>query len=111
MYGNSRHPDEAPDGCIRDISNGPPGCSCYSCRGRDAFFGLKDPDENEYEDREVSLAEVEEALGMLSSEKPEPGQVCPECETGFLVVKMGKYGAFLGCKNFPKCTTSFSIRK
>lgn len=28
---------------------------------------------------------------------------CPDCKTGFLVVKKGKRNEFLGCTNFPKC--------
>ncbi|MEP1930328.1 MAG: UvrD-helicase domain-containing protein [Nisaea sp.] len=28
---------------------------------------------------------------------------CPECQDGWLVKRSGRYGAFLGCVNFPKC--------
>ncbi|MDR1694296.1 MAG: type I DNA topoisomerase [Lactobacillaceae bacterium] len=28
---------------------------------------------------------------------------CPDCETGKLSVKLGKYGAFIGCSNYPEC--------
>lgn len=31
-------------------------------------------------------------------------EVCPECENGFLVGKKGRYGPFLGCSQFPRCS-------
>lgn len=35
--------------------------------------------------------------------KPEPtGEKCPECESD-LVERMGRYGKFVGCSNYPKC--------
>ncbi len=30
-------------------------------------------------------------------------RVCPECHKGKLNIKLGKYGAFLGCSNYPDC--------
>ena len=29
--------------------------------------------------------------------------ICPECGKGKLSLKMGKYGAFIGCSNYPEC--------
>ena len=28
---------------------------------------------------------------------------CPQCETGRLSLKLGRYGAFIGCSNYPEC--------
>ena len=30
-------------------------------------------------------------------------RVCPECKTGRLSLKVGRFGAFIGCSNYPKC--------
>ena len=30
-------------------------------------------------------------------------RICPECHKGRLSVKLGKFGAFLGCSNYPEC--------
>lgn len=30
-------------------------------------------------------------------------RVCPECGSGRLSVKLGKFGAFIGCSNYPEC--------
>lgn len=30
-------------------------------------------------------------------------RICPECGKGKLSVKLGKFGAFLGCSNYPEC--------
>lgn len=30
-------------------------------------------------------------------------RLCPECHQGHLSVKLGKFGAFLGCSNYPEC--------
>ncbi|WP_299478088.1 UvrD-helicase domain-containing protein [uncultured Roseibium sp.] len=36
---------------------------------------------------------------------------CPECKDGWLVERSGRYGAFLGCVNFPKCSGKKKIGK
>jgi len=33
----------------------------------------------------------------------ETGEVCPECKTGKLIERDGKYGRFVACTNYPKC--------
>ena len=30
-------------------------------------------------------------------------RACPSCESGKLSLKLGKYGAFIGCSNYPEC--------
>jgi len=30
-------------------------------------------------------------------------RICPSCGTGRLSLKLGKYGAFIGCSNYPEC--------
>ncbi len=30
-------------------------------------------------------------------------RICPKCGTGDLSLKLGKYGAFVGCSNYPEC--------
>lgn len=30
-------------------------------------------------------------------------EACPACGTGFLVLRRGPYGAFMGCSNYPRC--------
>lgn len=34
---------------------------------------------------------------------------CPTCETGRLMMKRGKFGAFIACDQYPKCTTTFKL--
>ncbi|TIN50124.1 MAG: DNA topoisomerase I, partial [Mesorhizobium sp.] len=31
-------------------------------------------------------------------------RVCPKCGTGNLSLKLGKFGAFVGCSNYPECS-------
>ena len=33
----------------------------------------------------------------------EESRVCPDCENGRLALHIGKFGAFIGCSNYPKC--------
>ena len=45
---------------------------------------------------------------IVKEEKPQVEELqivkkCPDCETGQLVKKRGKYGYFLGCTNYPEC--------
>jgi DNA topoisomerase-1 len=34
---------------------------------------------------------------------PEKPRACPECQDGELSLKLGKFGAFVGCSNYPEC--------
>ncbi|BFD46505.1 MAG: type I DNA topoisomerase [Rickettsia endosymbiont of Sergentomyia squamirostris] len=50
---------------------------------------------------------VEQALDYhLFGEKSESNKsrICPSCSTGQLDLKLGKFGAFLACSNYPECT-------
>jgi DNA topoisomerase-1 len=38
----------------------------------------------------------------VTKENPDPRK-CPACETGRLSLKVGKFGAFIGCSNYPDC--------
>ncbi len=38
----------------------------------------------------------------ITNETPDPRK-CPSCETGRLSLKLGKFGAFIGCSNYPEC--------
>jgi DNA topoisomerase-1 len=60
--------------------------------------------------KELRVAEVLEALNELLGphifpEKADGSnpRVCPTCGSGQLSLKLGKYGAFIGCSNYPEC--------
>ena len=36
-------------------------------------------------------------------------RICPECHTGRLSLKVGRFGAFIGCSNYPKCNYTKQI--
>lgn len=36
--------------------------------------------------------------------------LCPNCESGFMVKRTGKFGDFLGCTNFPKCERTIDLK-
>ena len=40
----------------------------------------------------------------------EESRICPECQKGTLSLKVGRFGAFIGCSNYPECkyTRQFS---
>jgi DNA topoisomerase-1 len=42
--------------------------------------------------------------GEVSSNEPEivPDRKCPTCESN-LIYKIGRYGKFIGCSNYPEC--------
>ncbi|GJD35749.1 type I DNA topoisomerase [Methylobacterium aerolatum] len=63
------------------------------------------------ETKELRVAEVLEALnGLLGPHIfPDRGdgkdpRGCPNCSEGQLSLKLGKFGAFIGCSNYPECT-------
>lgn len=60
--------------------------------------------------KELRVAEVLEALnGLLGPHIfPDRGdgsdpRACPTCGSGQLSLKLGKFGAFIGCSNYPEC--------
>ena len=38
-----------------------------------------------------------------NKENSEPSRKCPTCSDGKLGLELGKYGAFIGCSNYPEC--------
>ncbi len=34
---------------------------------------------------------------------------CPTCGTGTLSLKLGKFGAFIGCSNYPECRHTMQL--
>lgn len=65
--------------------------------------------ENNINDRKykrVHVQKVKENI-CVKNQKVKSG-VCPKCN-GMLVERKGKYGKFLGCSNYPKCT--FTVNK
>ncbi|MGE3771269.1 MAG: type I DNA topoisomerase, partial [Bdellovibrionales bacterium] len=51
---------------------------------------------------------VSEVLDVLDAELgphffPDGNRTCPACKTGRLGLKLGKFGAFIGCSNYPEC--------
>ena len=58
----------------------------------------------------LSMTEITDAidseLGSHFFPKTEDGsdpRKCPDCETGRLGIKIGKFGGFIGCSNYPTC--------
>jgi DNA topoisomerase-1 len=59
---------------------------------------------------DLRIAEVLDALNDLLGPHifPDPGagtdpRACPSCAAGRLSLKVGKFGAFIGCSNYPDC--------
>ncbi len=60
--------------------------------------------------KDLRVSEVLEALNELLGPHifPDKGdgsdpRKCPSCESGRLSLKVGKFGAFIGCSNYPEC--------
>ena len=52
------------------------------------------------------LDALNESLGPLIFPKKEDGsdpRACPSCDDGRMSLKTGRYGAFIGCSNYPDC--------
>ncbi len=59
---------------------------------------------------ELRITEVLDALNDMLGPHIFPGteaggdpRACPSCATGRLSLKIGKFGAFIGCSNYPEC--------
>ena len=70
--------------------------------GKTAWASVVDDFYKPFRDR---LAVADEKLPKmnLNAEPDFVGRVCPTCEEGQLVYRLGRYGKFIGCQNFPKC--------
>ena len=62
------------------------------------------------ETRELRVAQVLDALNDLLGPHIFPAKAdggdpraCPACDSGRLSLKLGKFGAFIGCSNYPEC--------
>jgi DNA topoisomerase-1 len=62
--------------------------------------------------KEVTFSQVidvlDESLGPhffppKDGEDADAARACPSCETGRLNIKVGRFGAFIGCSNYPTC--------
>ena len=60
--------------------------------------------------QDLRIGEVLEALNNLlaphifpAGADGAPVRTCPTCKTGTLSLKLGKFGAFIGCSNYPEC--------
>ena len=52
------------------------------------------------------INKIDEVLAYHRCPPREDGsdpRLCPECHKGHLSIKLGKFGAFLGCSNYPEC--------
>jgi len=63
------------------------------------------------ETHDLRVAQVLDALNdmlapLLFPPRADGGgpRQCPQCGTGQLSLKLGRYGAFVGCSNYPECT-------
>tara|TARA_A100001037_G_scaffold302521_1_gene334344 strand:+ start:8742 stop:11351 length:2610 start_codon:yes stop_codon:yes gene_type:complete len=69
-----------------------------------AFSGAVD-DTKDLRVREV-LDALNETLGAHFFHSDDPAvdpRACPTCDDGQLSLKLGKFGAFIGCSNYPEC--------
>ena len=62
------------------------------------------------ETKDLRISEVIDVLDALLNEHNFPPKAdgsdpraCPQCGTGRLGLKVGKFGAFIGCSNYPDC--------
>jgi DNA topoisomerase I len=61
--------------------------------------------------KEIRITQVLDALNDLlephifpAREDGGPVRQCPQCGNGQLSLKVGRFGAFIGCSNYPECT-------
>lgn len=62
------------------------------------------------ESKKLTITEVLDKVDTLLEpyifgvgEAAAKARVCPQCNTGRLALKTGKFGSFLGCSNYPEC--------
>lgn len=60
--------------------------------------------------KEIKISDVINKLNeslksvlFMADENGQTSRVCPECKTGELSLKIGRYGSFIGCSRYPDC--------
>jgi DNA topoisomerase-1 len=68
------------------------------------------------ETKDLRVTEVLDALNDLLADHIFPPKLdgsdprsCPTCGTGTLSLKLGKFGAFIGCSNYPECRHTMQL--
>src|SRR5690606_12761672 len=76
----------------------------------------KDFNGNIDEIKDLRVSEVLDALNDLLASRIFPPKedgsdprLCPTCGTGKLSLKLGKFGAFIGCSNYPECKHTMQL--
>lgn len=76
----------------------------------------KDFNGNIDEIKDLRVSEVLDALNDLLASRIFPEKedgsdprLCPTCGTGKLSLKLGKFGAFIGCSNYPECKHTMQL--
>jgi DNA topoisomerase-1 len=76
----------------------------------------KDFTGNVEEIKDLRVSEVLDALNDLLASRIFPPKEdgsdprrCPTCGTGTLSLKLGKFGAFIGCSNYPECKHTMQL--
>ncbi len=66
--------------------------------------------------KDLRVSEVLDALNDLLADHVFPAKAdgsdprrCPTCGTGTLSLKLGKFGAFIGCSNYPECRHTMQL--
>ena len=66
--------------------------------------------------KDLRVSEVLDALNDLLADHIFPAKAdgsdprrCPTCGTGQLSLKLGKFGAFIGCSNYPECRHTMQL--
>ncbi|MFA6526143.1 MAG: type I DNA topoisomerase [Candidatus Buchananbacteria bacterium] len=87
---------------ISDLGQAPDNIKCPIC-GSDMIIKLSRGG------KFYSCSKYPECLGAMTIEgkvleaPKETGEDCPECKTGKLIEREGKFGKFIACSNYPKC--------
>lgn len=61
--------------------------------GQEYAFSMEDPDDDGYYDGDENVGEIGDKCEALNC-------------NGHMVLRNGRYGEFLGCSNYPKCTNT-----
>jgi DNA topoisomerase I len=56
-----------------------------------------------YNPFEIILKDVEKTAERVKIDTEKVGRKCPDCKDGELVIRIGRFGKFISCSNFPEC--------
>ncbi len=64
-----------------------------------------------YPDFHEQIVDAGKTIEKVKFAEEHTGETCPKCQKGELLIKVGRFGKFIACSNFPECSYTDTVKK